>query len=278
MSISNVLIEGKRPFKQILTGCHVVHSVSMDACPGGSQVNMAQIVTANRICKTSTYNRGWGTGCLIWGLGSVGTCVEVSCSEHHDISILSDSVIMANTTMTFQTERDTKLMSSNVPQTFSFGVLGTAVMTCQLETDRTATLYYHLREANGMKTLVLKDVVDQWPGMFKMGSHVGGMNKVVVWGETRPNEIMVSRISEPTCDWNSTVTLKERVSHISFVCDIVLDKLITDNYPVCEVNVNLHFIQNGSGSKDQYLGAGPYPKARISSISTVNIFISCVFI
>lgn len=105
---------------------------------------MPKIRQHNRTCKVDSFNRGWGTGCFEWGLGQVATCVEIQCASAINVSVLVDSVIRAQASMKLHGHQDTQVIVRDVPKTFSFGEIGTIIMTCGVTTDRIANQYYHI--------------------------------------------------------------------------------------------------------------------------------------
>ncbi|YP_006491219.1 truncated polyprotein [Kamiti River virus] len=244
LDIHNVTVRGERPFKTLLTKCDVVESFSEDTCPGGSHLDMARIRRHNRTCKVDSFNRGWGTGCFEWGLGQVATCVEVSCASHTNVSVLVDSIIQAKVSMEIHGHQDTQSIVRDVPTQFQFGDVGTITLTCGVTTDRIAGHYYHIRE--GVKAgLVLREAVDSWPGMIKMGGFTSGMDKIVRWGITTANEIKIDGLINPQIDWQTSV-LRD-IRSISFTCEMIFDNISFSSLPLCAANASGTFIQNGYG-------------------------------
>lgn len=86
-------------YKTLLTDCEVGQSYSTDVCPGGSQLNLGGVRNENRTCQVLPYNRGWGTGCLEFGMGMTATCVELECSTSYAVKLLSSSGVVSNMTI-----------------------------------------------------------------------------------------------------------------------------------------------------------------------------------
>ncbi|AQU42772.1 polyprotein [Menghai flavivirus] len=248
VSLGNSYVVGGKDYKTLLTDCLVSQSHSTDACPGGSQLNLAEIKSENRTCQILPYNRGWGTGCFKFGLGMTATCVELECSTEYDVKLLSTAGIVSNMTITYQGKNDTKAMANNVPLTFKFGNLGHMVVSCQLENDRLATLYY-LVTGNLGTGLFLRRLIDDWPGVFRTRGHMIGMDRIVNWGSPGPNEIPVLSVDSPKLDMKAAkVVGTEQVDSI-FWCRLVLDKLTVGDFPSCNLQIEGLFAQGGYGNE-----------------------------
>lgn len=82
---------------------------SQDACPGGQQLDLGLIKNNDMVCKTGSYNRGWGTGCGLFGLIEVRTCVNIRCDDSFtDVKVLSHSQVLPIITLKIGTEKVTK--------------------------------------------------------------------------------------------------------------------------------------------------------------------------
>nr|BEP11674.1 polyprotein [Aedes flavivirus] len=244
LDIHNITVQGERPFKTLLTSCEIVESVSEDTCPGGSHLEMAKLRRANRTCKVDAFNRGWGTGCLEWGLGQVATCVEVQCLTMVNVSVLVDSVIQATASMELHGHQDSRAVLRDVSTVFHFGDIGTITLTCGATTDRLASQHYHVRDSS-KSGLVLKEAVDAWPGVIRLGEHTSGMEKIINWGVTTANEIKVDSVNNPKIDWKGSVI--QDIRSISFTCEMIFENVTFTSLPLCVGNLSGVFVQNGYG-------------------------------
>nr|YP_009259323.1 envelope protein E [Aedes flavivirus] len=244
LDIHNITVQGERPFKTLLTSCEIVESVSEDTCPGGSHLEMAKLRRANRTCKVDAFNRGWGTGCFEWGLGQVATCVEVQCLTMVNVSVLVDSVIQATASMELHGHQDSRAVLRDVPTVFHFGDIGTITLTCGATTDRLASQHYHVRDSS-KSGLVLKEAVDAWPGVIRLGEYTSGMEKIINWGVTTANEIKVDSVNNPQIDWKGSVI--QDIRSVSFTCEMIFENVTFTSLPLCVGNLSGVFVQNGYG-------------------------------
>nr|YP_009259293.1 E [Cell fusing agent virus] [Cell fusing agent virus] len=239
-------IYGGQWLRELLADCHVNASYSTDVCPGGSQLNMADIMAKERVCSTQPYNRGWGTGCFKWGIGFVGTCVELHCDRGFNVSSIARSAIVMNVTASFHSVSDTQQMVGDIPLTFRFAKLGNAAMTCRLESEQLLLDYYHVT-GSSHEGLFLRSQIDSWPGVHSTASGRHGMEKVVVWGDARSNEILVKNVIEPSLSWEDAIATHDGFRDISFVCQIMLDKLVSGAFRDCPGPKTSTFSQDGFG-------------------------------
>lgn len=239
-------IYGGQWLRELLADCHVNASYSTDVCPGGSQLNMADIMAKERVCSTQPYNRGWGTGCFKWGIGFVGTCVELHCDRGFNVSSIARSAIVMNVTASFHSVSDTQQMVGDIPLTFRFAKLGNAAMTCRLESEQLLLDYYHVT-GSSHEGLFLRSQVDSWPGVHSTANGRHGMEKVVVWGDAKSNEILVKNVIEPSLSWEDAIATHDGFRDISFVCQIMLDKLVSGAFRDCPGPKISTFSQDGFG-------------------------------
>lgn len=235
-------------YKTLLTDCEVGQSYSTDVCPGGSQLNLGGVRNENRTCQVLPYNRGWGTGCLEFGMGMTATCVELECSTSYAVKLLSSSGVVSNMTIGYHGKNETKLIANNIPQTFKFGGFGKTVVTCQLENDRLATTNYAIVGDDGAG-LFLKKLIDDWPGVFRTQKHMIGMDRVVNWGPATPNEIPVVSIDNPHLDWKAGKKGGTPELDTIFWCRTVLEKLITGEFSPCKITLRATVVQGGYGNE-----------------------------
>nr|APR74286.1 polyprotein [Nienokoue virus] len=246
MQTERAFVYGGQQQRLLVGDCHVNATYSTDICPGGSQLNMPSISGPGRVCSSQPYNRGWGTGCFKWGIGWVGTCVELSCADQYNVSSLSRSVVTMEVTARYHSINNTQAVVSDVPVTFTFGKLGHATMTCRLESERLMTDYYYVT-GEKHEGLFLKSQIEDWPGMSNVnGRYVGGEH-VVVWGDVKPNEILVKHVLDPGFEWEKSITTHDGFLDTGFVCQIMLDKLVTGNFVDCPSLRSSVFVQNGLG-------------------------------
>ncbi len=248
VSLGNAYVVGGQEYKTLLTDCSVSQSYSSDVCPGGSQLNLEAIRNENRTCQILPYNRGWGTGCFKFGMGMTATCVELECLMEHEVKLLTNAGLVANMTIVYHGTNDTKTIMNNIPLTFKFGSLGNAVVTCQLENDRVASLNYLVSGESG-SGLFVKKLIDDWPGIFRTRKHMIGMDNVVNWGPAGPNEIPVHTVENPMLDWKAAKQIGTSQIDTVFWCRFVLDKLITSEFPECTAKLSGTFVQGGFGSE-----------------------------
>ncbi|QIS62329.1 polyprotein [Falli virus] len=248
VSLGSAYVIGGQDYKTLLTDCEVSESHSTDVCPGGSQLKLEEIRNVNRTCQTLPYNRGWGNGCFEFGMGMTATCVELECSKSYTVKLLSNAGIIVNMTMNFHGKNDTRVMTGNIPQTFKFGSFGKAVITCQVENDRLATLHYAVRGST-TSGIFPKKLIDDWPGIYVTQKHKIGLERVVNWGPPTPNEIPVVSVDNPYLDWKAGK--RDGTSEIGSVywCRFMLDKLVVGNFPQCTMPLTSVFIQSGFGDE-----------------------------
>ncbi|ULE62082.1 polyprotein [Tafomo virus] len=239
-------IYGGQWMRELLTDCYVNATYSTDVCPGGSQLNMAEIMGKERVCSTQPYNRGWGTGCFKWGIGFVGTCVELHCEKGMNVSSIARSAIVMNVTASFHSASDTQQLVGDIPITFRFSKLGNAAMTCRLESEQLLLDYYHVT-GDVHEGLFLRSQVDSWPGAYATSGGRHGLEKLVVWGDTKSNEILVKNVVEPHLSWDNAIATHDGFRDISFVCQVMLDKLVTGAFKDCQGLKSSVFIQDGFG-------------------------------
>nr|WIW57557.1 polyprotein [Quang Binh virus] len=243
---SAAIILGGQWLRELLVDCQVNATYSTDVCPGGSQLNMAEISSRERVCTTQPYNRGWGTGCFKWGIGFVGTCVELHCEEGYNVSSIARSAIVMNITASFHSVSDTQQLLGDIPVTFRFAKLGNAAMTCRLESEQLLLDYYHVT-GNKREGLFLRSQVDNWPGVISSSGGRAGLEKVVVWGDTKANEILVKHVMEPQLEWDNAIPTHAGFRDVAFVCQIMLDKLVSGAFRDCQGLKSSVFVQSGFG-------------------------------
>nr|YP_009259357.1 envelope protein E [Quang Binh virus] len=243
---SAATILGGQWLRELLVDCQVNATYSTDVCPGGSQLNMAEISSKERVCTTQPYNRGWGTGCFKWGIGFVGTCVELHCEEGYNVSSIARSAIIMNITASFHSVSDTQQLLGDIPVTFRFAKLGNAAMTCRLESEQLLLDYYHVT-GNKREGLFLRSQVDNWPGVISSSGGRAGLEKVVVWGDTKANEILVKHVMEPQLEWDNAIPTHAGFRDVAFVCQIMLDKLVSGAFRDCQGLKSSVFVQSGFG-------------------------------
>nr|CCC55432.1 viral polyprotein [Culex theileri flavivirus RP-2011] len=239
-------IYGGQWLRELLADCYVNATYSTDVCPGGSQLNMAEIMAKERVCTTQPYNRGWGTGCFKWGIGFVGTCVELHCEKGYNVSSIARSAIVMNVTASFHSVSNTQQMTGDIPVTFRFAKLGNAAMTCRLESEQLLLDYYHV-SGDLHEGLFLRSQIDSWPGVHSTAGGRVGLDKVVVWGDTKSNEVLVKNIIEPHLSWDDAIATHNGFRDISFACQIMLDKLVSGVFKDCQGLKSSMFVQDGFG-------------------------------
>lgn len=239
-------IYGEQLVKILLTQCDVNATYSTDVCPGGSQLAMHEIQAAGRVCHSEPYNRGWGTGCVEWGLGYVATCVELSCAKTLLMYTLVRSSITMNVTATYHSISSTQMVNCGVPVTFQFGKFGTAAMTCRLESDRLSQSYYHLTDSL-KEGLFLKEQLEEWDGATLSFGRVSNAERIVMWGDVTPNEIKVRHVMDPVIEWEKAISTRDGFRDAGFVCQIMLDKLVTMDFEPCKDFESAYFTQSGFG-------------------------------
>ncbi|BCI56825.1 polyprotein [Ochlerotatus scapularis flavivirus] len=248
VALGTAYIVGGQDYKTLLSDCSVSQSYSTDVCPGGAQLDLASIRNENRTCQVLPYNRGWGTGCFKFGIGMTATCVELECATESEVKLLTNTGLVANMTMTHHGVNVTRVVSNNIPLTFKFGTLGHAVVTCQLENDRLVTENY-LVEDDTSSGLFLKSQIDDWPGVFRTRKHLIGMERVVIWGNPKPNEIPVLGVENPVLNWKAAKLTGTAQVDAVFWCRFIFDKLVVGEYPACETAMEGVFIQGGMGGE-----------------------------
>nr|YP_009344962.1 polyprotein [Palm Creek virus]AGG76014.1 polyprotein [Palm Creek virus] len=246
MKTGRAFIYGSQVVKTLVTDCEVNATYSTDICPGGSQLSMQDIQAEGRACASEPYNRGWGTGCFKWGVGFVATCAEVDCTTSVKVSSVARSTIKMNVTATYHSVKSVQSVISDVPVTFQFGQLGIASMTCRLESDRIAQSYYHV-EGNKKEGLFMKEQIDGWNGATLAAGKIANTEKIVIWGDVKPNEILVKAVSEPQLEWTNAIATHDGFRDVGFVCQIMLDKLVTGVFKDCKTPKTSTFTQSGFG-------------------------------
>nr|AFE86158.1 polyprotein [Culex flavivirus] len=239
-------IYGGQWMRELLADCHVNASFSTDVCPGGSQLNMGEINGKERVCSTQPYNRGWGTGCFKWGIGFVATCIELHCGEGYNVSSIARSSIVMNITAKFHSVDDVQQLISDVPVTFRFAKLGNAAVTCRLESERLLLDYYHVTGKHH-EGLFVRSQIDEWPGAHATASGRAGLERIVVWGDARANEVLVKNILEPQLVWDNAIATQDGFRDVGFSCQIMLDKLVSGSFKDCPGIKSSVFVQSGFG-------------------------------
>nr|ASL70041.1 polyprotein [Culex flavivirus] len=239
-------IYGGQWMRELLADCHANASYSTDVCPGGSQLNMGEINGKERVCSTQPYNRGWGTGCFKWGIGFVATCVELHCEEGYNVSSIARSSIVMNITAKFHSVDDVQQLISDVPVTFRFAKLGNAAVTCRLESERLLLDYYHVT-GKYHEGLFVRSQIDEWPGAHATASGRAGLERIVVWGDARANEVLVKNILEPQLIWDNAIATQDGFRDVGFSCQIMLDKLVSGSFKDCPGIKSSVFVQSGFG-------------------------------
>nr|UQU40435.1 polyprotein [Culex flavivirus] len=239
-------IYGGQWMRELLADCHANASYSTDVCPGGSQLNMGEINGKERVCSTQPYNRGWGTGCFKWGIGFVATCVELHCEEGYNVSSIARSSIVMNITAKFHSVDDVQQLISDVPVTFRFAKLGNAAVTCRLESERLLLDYYHVT-GKYHEGLFVRSQIDEWPGAHATASGRAGLERIVVWGDARANEVLVKNIGEHKVIRDNASASPYGFRDVGYSCQIMLDKLVSGSFKDCPGIKSSVFVQSGFG-------------------------------
>ncbi|AZB73874.1 polyprotein precursor [Sabethes flavivirus] len=242
LKTGNFVISDGKYVKTLLHQCAVNGSFSVDCCPMGCDIDMSKINGKNRICERATIQRGWGSGCLEFGTGSVATCVEVDCKEETKVMSTSGQDILVEIQGVFHSETAKVSVMPDSTKTLSFGETGYVTISCALGLGSILNMY--LLSDGQRRGLFEKGMIDVWAGMYEIGKEKHGLGAVIVWGSTKTNEILVKSVLEPQLDWALGIDAQNGINEGAYLaCEVVVDKLLVDTKKKCGKVANVTFAQ-----------------------------------
>lgn len=247
ISYMAVDIEEGRLVEKLMSHCAVNGTYSQDCCALGCNLDLSKLNERNRACQTATYNRGWATGCPVFGLGSVATCVEVTCSDSVEVSELTSQNIRIPLSLRLQHEELNVTMTTEAPMTSKFSHHGVVSISCRIGNPGFLAQQYVL--SNGKhKAMFPISAVSVWPGIREIGGEYRNLEGSIKWGHVEANEIKVAAVYSDSIQWKTGIPIKAGIRDPLYLyCEVSLTDLSFKKIRACEVPVEVSFTAGPTG-------------------------------